>query len=290
MKFSVFLLLLLTSRITAFITLNCTNVDANGHLDVPAATTVILSHAFNGCTQLKSITFEQPSSVCDIGEHAFDNSGLEAIEIPPLVPTIESWAFLNAQSLQHVTYACSSQPLLVGMLAFSNTPYAALGRNIPDASCRAVTFTPDCTGVQSDGHITIGAQFSAIGQGAFADCTSLVSVSFESGSALTQIYPSAFQGATRLSKIDLSALTGIVSIQPSTFQNTPSLTEITIPVCVQFIQAYAFAQSGIVTVNYPCGPTSSWVIGVRNAFDGTSYQAAGMPVPDASCRYVLFSS
>lgn len=65
-------------------------------------TTFLESNAFGLCHSLKSIHL--PSSVKYIGDHCFDQSGLEEIVIPKSVDYLGSYAFNRCRSLRKVTF------------------------------------------------------------------------------------------------------------------------------------------------------------------------------------------
>ncbi len=70
--------------------------------DILESVTIIGSYAFDGCSNLTSITI--PTGVTSIGYHAFSNcSSLTTITIPSSVTSIEYYAFQNCSSLTSIT-------------------------------------------------------------------------------------------------------------------------------------------------------------------------------------------
>ena len=60
----------------------------------------ILSHAFEGCSSLRSISL--PDTVNTIGTYAFKESGVESFEFPPLVQKADGGCFFFARKLRRV--------------------------------------------------------------------------------------------------------------------------------------------------------------------------------------------
>ena len=89
----------------------------NTHIDVKEGTTVIIGAAFDGCSDLTSISI--PNSVTYIGEYAFYYcSSLSSISIPNSVTSIGDGAFYECSSLT-ITINSTTPPTL-GSNVFSN--------------------------------------------------------------------------------------------------------------------------------------------------------------------------
>jgi len=84
--------------------------------------------------------------------------------------------------------------------------------------------TFQATGITS---IVISNQVTSIGQRAFSNLGSLLSVSFEDSSSLTEIDASAFYGCTSLREFSIPG--GVTEIKKDTFANCSSLSTLSIP-------------------------------------------------------------
>ena len=72
--------------------------------EIPASVEIIEDGAFQDCTALTTVTFEEGSQLKTIGYSAFSRSGLQSIEIPASVKTIGRAAFKRCTALTTVTF------------------------------------------------------------------------------------------------------------------------------------------------------------------------------------------
>ncbi len=85
-----------TSKIYANAFKDCKNLTT---ITIPKSVTHINAQAFSGCSSLKEIIFEEGSQLVEIGNNAFQYTGLTSIIIPENVTSIGSGAFYQANSL-----------------------------------------------------------------------------------------------------------------------------------------------------------------------------------------------
>ena len=99
---------------------------------IPASITEIKEYAFNGCSKLNTVTFEEGSQLTAIGSKAFFSLfSLKEIAIPTGVTSIEERAFQNCTSLVSITIP--SGVTSVGNYAFG------LCSSLADVTCLATT-------------------------------------------------------------------------------------------------------------------------------------------------------
>ncbi|MCL2019611.1 MAG: leucine-rich repeat domain-containing protein [Oscillospiraceae bacterium] len=84
--------------------------------------TAIGESAFNGCTNLTSVTFSGDSKLETIGNQAFQSTGLISIVIPGSVKSIADNAFFGCTELLTVTFGNGSGLGGIGEGAFHDTP------------------------------------------------------------------------------------------------------------------------------------------------------------------------
>ena len=186
---------------------NLISLDISGTnlTEVPAGT-------FQKLKNLKKVIL--PNTLTSIGQNAFKESGLQAIEIPASVEAIESGAFCDCTALTNVTFEKGSRLKMIwGMYYWDD--YG--------------TFA-DCTSLTS---IEIPASVETIGAATFQNCTALTSVTFEKGSRLKMIwgnsiaysYYGAFADCTSLTSIEIPA--SVETIGAATFSGCTALTTVT---------------------------------------------------------------
>ena len=210
----------------------CSNLTS---ITIPNSVTSIGNNgAFRGCSGLTSITI--PDSVTSIGDDAFYGcSGLTSITIPNSVTSIGDSAFYGCSGLTSITI--SDSVTSIGSSAFYG-----------------------CSGLTS---ITIPDSVTSIGSGAFEYCSGLTSITIPD--SVTSIGRSTFYGCSGLTSVTISD--SVTSIGDDAFRGCSGLTSITIPDSVTSIGSCAFyGCSGLTSVTISDSVTS---IG-DYAFDGCS--------------------
>lgn len=203
-------------------------------IEIPASVRGIETAAFNGCSSLTTVTFEEGSQLKTIsgyyfksstsndyyGSGAFSNcTALTSIEIPASVETIGAAAFKGCSSLATVTFEKGSQLKTIGG-GYLNTSYGFYG-----------AFS-NCTALKT---IEIPASVETIKAAAFYGCSYLDSVTFEKGSLLKTIggfshsSPSvtlgygAFAKLKNLDTVDMSECTLVETIENDSFRDDSNL-------------------------------------------------------------------
>ena len=145
-------------------------------------TKIIMSKAFNGCSNLTSVTI--PNSVTSIGAYAFNRcTNLANVVIGNNVTSIGQRAFYECKSLTSIT--------------------------IPDS----VTSVEDeafyyCTNLTS---VVIGNSVTSIGTAAFRNCTSLTSVIM--GNNVTRLYQNVFYECKSLTNLTIPSSVNTIDSQ-----------------------------------------------------------------------------
>ena len=182
---------------------------------IPNSVTSIGSQAFYLCSSLTSVTI--PNSVTSIESSAFSScSSLTSINIPNSVTSIGSFAFHHCYSLTSVTIPNSVTS--IGDRAFeycSITSVTLTGPTI-ESFCQSPTnkllFDAEALGRRkievNDQEITdliIPNSVTSIGDGAFAGCSGLISITIPK--SVTNIGNTAFSGCSGLTSITCEAET-----------------------------------------------------------------------------------
>jgi TPR repeat protein len=171
---------------------------------IPSWVRVLEKGSFSGIDRrtLKSVTFEAGSRLERIDESAFHGSGLKSLAIPSSVGVLGKWSFAECQCLGSVTFERRSRLKRIEESAFH---------------CRS---WPPCPLTS----IVIPSSVVVLGKCSFSTCTSLESVTFESGSRLERIDESAFHGCALKSIVIPSS---VVVLGKESFSGCKSLESVT---------------------------------------------------------------
>ncbi len=238
-------------------------------ITIPNSVTSIGESAFEDCTKLTSINFDDKSQLASIGDYAFRScTSLESVTIPDNVTYVDGSAFTSCTSLESITVmdnntAYASQDGILynkDKTELIRVPQTKTSITIPNS----VTSIGDwafesCTGLTS---LTIPNGVTSIGESAFEDCTKLTSINFDDKSQLASIGDYAFRSCTSLESVTIP--NGVTSIGSQAFIGCTSLESITIPNGVTSIGSQAFTScTSLESITIPDSVTS---IGT-NAFD-----------------------
>ena len=176
--------------------------------------------SFYSCVNLKTVIFEEESTLEAINRDAFMACGLTSIIIPNSLKTIGVDAF-SYSGLKTVTFEENSELELIGYNAFrvcrdlvsivipegvttiQNSAFwrcESLRNVILPHSLKEIGYEvfEDCYSLES---IIIPENISVISAGLFSNCTSLQNVTFNNGNNITAIQNSAFYDCTSLENV-----------------------------------------------------------------------------------------
>ena len=231
------------------------------HIVIPASVKSVETKAFYGCGSLVSVTFAENSQLTSVGREAFAYcENLVSIAIPNSVTKIGNQVFYGCKSLERLTVPFigerlnGSENTYLGYFFAYGDSYYETAKRIP-ATLKKVTVTngtkigdnafADCTSLTS---ITLPNSITSIGVSAFSNCSSLTSIKIPN--SVTSIENSAFWGCSSLTSITLS--NSVTSIERSVFSGCSSLTSITLSNSVTSIENSAFLGcSSLTSIKLP---------------------------------------
>ena len=165
-------------------------------LVVGGQTTTIQGTTFQGCTALRTVTFEEGNLMTGIGNSAFAScTSLTSIDIPAGITVIEQSTFNGCRNLTSVTMG--DNVTSIGITAFYNTGITSF--TFPSALTTISQSAFENSKLQGD--IVLPDGMTAIGMQAFAG-TQLTGVSIPAG--VTSIGQGAFAPIATLATINLA--------------------------------------------------------------------------------------
>ncbi len=183
---------------------------------IPSSVTKISDGAFFNSFGL--VYMNIPGNVKNIGQMAFQNSGIEEVILPDSVKTIEYGVFSGCENLMDVTFG-------TGVTAIGDAAFAF------------------CTNLRN---IVLPSKVKTIGELAFA-FSSLESITIPN--SVKTIEYGTFWGCYELSDINLG--TGITVIGDSAFSECYKLYSIILPTKLKEIGDFAFEMTGLSNVTVP---------------------------------------
>ena len=243
--------------------------------DIPAAGSPLHGYAFDGCRNLKSLTFDTGSKLKNIYNYAFRNTALTKFSFPSSENeiTVAKQLFFGCSELTEIYISESVKSnldkALAGMPSLEKLEIAAtndsykVDSELPLVSNQsgdsifyfftaldgknAELVIPEGTYYIGDNafknqvdltKVTIPSSVLEIGEGAFQNCFSLKTVVFAESSSMQSIGKGAFAFCTSLESI--VNLPGNASYGTYMFQYCTSLTQISIPAGVTALPNYMF--------------------------------------------------
>jgi hypothetical protein len=239
----------------------------------------------------KSGAYSIPSSVTSIGYRAFyDCNGLASVTIPSSVTSIGNVAFIGCNSLTEINVD-----------GFNKTYSSSNGVLFDKNKCTLIQYPAGKSGAY-----LIPSSVTSIGNYAFYECSSLVSVTIPS--SVTSIGNSTFSGCSSLASViipssvmsigyrafyECSSLASVIipssvtSIGDSTFSGCSSLASVSIPSSITSIGYRAFyGCSGLASVIIPSSVTT---IGYYAFYECSSLASVTIPSSVTTIGYDAFS-
>ena len=230
-------------------------------LEIPKSVKTIGDHAFYLSSSLTDLTFETGSLLESIGSYAFGGNTyltssnptsmssshvapqIGSLKIPKSVTTIGDHAFYLCSSLTSLTFEDESSLQTIGNYAFAGTVYAkeeawktGYGGSRVTVKCKHTEVLPKFTSLE------IPKSVQTIGDYAFYLSSSLIDLTFETGSLLESIGSYAFAG---LQYSEITPTEDGNAAETTEYKEVlPKFTSLEIPKSVTTIGNYAFYLNG----------------------------------------------
>ena len=273
------------------------NVKKLRTIEIPSSTTAVGNGAFKGCANVAEINILEGAQEIDFGDNVFqDCTAVTKIYLPATVSDFNGSAFDGCNNIQRIEVSANNPHLwndangVLYRIDANKNPISLIfyPKSLVSANAGVVNNIPaTVTAIEGSvfaandilKEITIGKNVTAIGDKAFANCTSLNKVIFEDGRTALTIGDSAFSYCTALvhgANFTLPACTTSIgdyafeyckfsaftlpeelkSIGFAAFQRNTSLVDIVIPLKVESIGDKAFnycSKLKTFTVQRPTG-------------------------------------
>ena len=191
---------------------------------------------FDGCKALTEFDF---AGITEIGEAAFQNTGIQILDLPTTVKTLGESAFAHS-ALQEIWSLGGVETLPTDVFAYTQIQTF----DIP----QGLYIAPGAFEYSALQKVATGIDVTEINDGAFRNCRKLTSV--ELNEDVTRIGDNAFRACTALTSIDFPE--SLVSIGDYAFY-TSGLTSLVVPNTVQQMGRMAFAGSALTEVSVVSG-------------------------------------
>lgn len=188
------------------------------NVTLPDGIAKIGSGLFTGCSSLKSVVFGE--GLLSLGDETFTGTYVESVHFPASLKSLGIETFAGISSLERVTFAPNAQLEVIPAGTFYGT------------GIRRITLP---AGLKEIGDKDTTSSYS---YGAFQNCTSLETVTFEDGAQIVKFGINAFKGCTALESVEIPAT--VSTLGESAFEDCSALVSVTIPTATTQLGMYLF--------------------------------------------------
>ncbi len=163
---------------------------------IPASVTEIYPYAFDGCSVLEEVAFEENSALASVDHNVFSDSSIKRITLPEGVKFIGEAAFDNCYYLEEVV-------LPNGLTEIKDSAFRWSGiRSVDIPQSVTVIANSAFYGCDNLAKIKLSEGLTTIGHTAFGTCDALKEINLPS--SLSWLDPAAFAYSNALEKITVS--------------------------------------------------------------------------------------
>ena len=249
-------------------------------LTLPATCVTIGRNSFKGCTALTNDPV--PSTATTVGNGYLQGcTSITEVTVPAGIKgtfTAQNWEGMT--SLKKITFTDSPNAFKITVQAFvlnlgtgvaSPIEEIYFGRNLDESTGSYMPFR----GIKTLKKVTFGGNFTNIDGEMFQGCTGLTEVIYNEGVNVTSVGAGAFANCTSLKSLTIPET--ITSIPDRLCYGAKALTSITMSDNVTSIGATAFYNSGLTSFNFPSALQYIYSNAFQNsAIEGTVSLPAGV--------------
>ena len=197
--------------------------DALASVTLGQGLTAVGRYCFAECPALSTVSF--PSTMGDIGESAFANTGLETLYLPDSVTILGDYAFSGCFRLESIRVPA-------GITEFGNQVFSY------------------CSALQT---VKLEEGLTTLGKSTFLYCKSLTGITLPQGLTTIEVYVFSETGLISIELPD-----GITSISKYAFERASQLQSIGWPASLTYVGSGAFDRCDSLTDVYFYGTQAQW--------------------------------
>ena len=222
-------------------------------LTLPDTVRSIGEYAFSGCNSLTSVALG--SRLTTLEAHTFDEcAALRSVQLGSGLETVKPGAFWRCPRLTEITVEASNPALAAEDGILYTRGMDTLLVYPQGRSATAFTLPDGVTGIAARafanagalGQIVLTGDAYALGDGAFQNCTGLLSFELPEGCGVSEIPKGAFSGCTALESVTLNST--VQAIRSQAFAYCPALERAVIRESTTCIEDLAFGASRALTI------------------------------------------
>lgn len=227
---------------------------------IPASVTNIGESAFNSCSELSSIVFEEGTAPLTVGVSAFEGTSATDVTIPARLTELPRYCFADCDGGSGYV-KIHKDVTVIGQEAFLNRSNQGGFTSIifEEGGTEALRLEQQALAGARFGAVEVPARCNFIGFACMQNCKYLTSLTFETrtepmqwGANTAAGGPFTFAGCDQLTSV---VIPGSLGTFKGSFQDCLKLTSVTFEEGITEIGDYAFWSAGITSVTIPASCT-----------------------------------
>ena len=237
------------------------------HFDISQYVEAIGEGAFDECTALVSFDVDEENVNYSSKDGILYNKaqtsiinipmGVTSVTVPDTITQLSASAFANRTKLEHVTLSSSLTSISANVFNGCTALVYKEEGGLKYLGCTGNDYFALMGTSEATATYSINSNTVLVAARAFANCTSLVSISIPE--SVKSIGSNAFMSCAALTTVNIPSQ--VTTIESNTFNDCKSLTQITIPATITRINANAFKDcKNLANVTFQ-DTTADWKVG-----------------------------